>query len=68
MKQDIDTTFTVTWKSPTQRNRKTVMFRKQSDAVEFYKEKQDKNQSPALYITETITSTRLIQLNTTVEH
>ena len=68
MKQDIDQKFTVTWKSPTQRNRKTVMFRKQSDAVEFYKEKQDENKSPALYITETITSTRLLKLNTLVEH
>ena len=68
MKQDIDTTFTVTWKSPTQSTRKTVMFRKQSDAEEFYKEKHYKNQSPALYITEKITSTRLLQLNTTVAH
>ena len=68
MKQDIDTTFTVTWKSPTQTTRKTVMFRNQSDAERFYKIKQDKNQSPALYITEKITSTRLLQLNTTVEH
>jgi hypothetical protein len=68
MKQDIDQKFTVTWKSPTQRNRKTAMFRKQSDAVEFYKEKQDENKSPALYITETITSTRLLKLNTLVEH
>jgi hypothetical protein len=68
MKQDIDTTFTVTWKSPTQRDRKTVMFRKQKDAEEFYKEKHYENKSPALYITEKITSTRLLQLNTTVEH
>ena len=68
MKQDIDTTFTVTWNSPTQAKRKTVMFRKQKDAEEFYEEKHYKNQSPALYITETITSTRLLQLNTTVAH
>jgi hypothetical protein len=67
MKQDIDTTFTVTWKSPSQTTRKTVMFRNQSDAERFYKIKQDKNQSPALYITEKITSTRLLQLNTLVQ-
>jgi hypothetical protein len=35
MKQDIDITFTVTWKSVTQRDRKTVVFSKQSDAEEF---------------------------------
>ena len=63
-----DQKFTVTWKSPTQSTRRTVTFRKQSDAEVFYKEKHYKNQSPALYITETITSTRLLQLNTTVAH
>ena len=68
MKQDIDQKFTVTWKSPTQSTRRTVTFRKQSDAEKFYKEKHYKNQSPALYVTETITSTRLLQLNTTVAH
>ena len=61
MKQDIDTTFTVTWNSPTQAKRKTVMFRKQSDAEEFYKLKKDKDRFPALYITEKITSTRLLK-------
>ena len=61
MKQDIDTTFTVTWKSVTQRDRKTVMFRKQSDAEEFYKLKKDKDRFPALYITEKITSTRKLK-------
>jgi hypothetical protein len=61
MKQDIDTTFTVTWNSPTQAKRKTVMFRKQKDAEEFYEEKKDAKRSPALYITEKITSTRLLK-------
>jgi hypothetical protein len=61
MKQDIDTTFTVTWKSVTKRDRKTVMFSKQSDAEEFYKLKKDKDRFPALYITEKITSTRLLK-------
>jgi len=61
MKQDIDTTFTVTWKSPTQTKRKTVMFLKQSDAEEFYKLKKDKDRFPALYITVKISSTRLLK-------
>jgi hypothetical protein len=61
MKQDIDTTFTVTWKSPTQSNRKTVIFRKRSDAEMFYDEKLAKGASPALYITELVTSTRLLK-------
>jgi hypothetical protein len=61
MKQDIDTTFTVTWNSPTQEKRKTVVFSKQSDAEEFYKLMKDKDRFPALYITEKITSTRLLK-------
>jgi hypothetical protein len=67
MKQDKVTKFTVTWKSPMQSERKTAMFRKQSDAEEFYEEKHYENKSPALYITELITSTRLLKLNTTVQ-
>ena len=61
MKQDKVTKFTVTWKSPMQSERKTAMFRKQSDAEEFYKLKKDKDRFPALYITEKITSTRLLK-------
>jgi hypothetical protein len=37
------------------------MFRKQKDAEEFYEEKKDAKRSPALYITEKITSTRKLK-------
>jgi hypothetical protein len=61
MKQDIDQKFTVTWNSPTQAKRKTVVFSKRSDAEEFYEEKKVAKRSPALYITEKITSTRRLK-------
>ena len=61
MNNDSEVTFSVTWKPQTQKTRKTLVFNEKKDAELFYKEKEDKKQYPALYVSEKIISTRLVK-------